>query len=163
MVKKHLSILLALFLLSLLAAGCSGQRGKPSIEDSALIVQEFTRAAVPDSVDLTALSSAMAFAALGDIMAFPDDYIGKTVKMGGAYQSHDLDATGLHYHYALVADEGACCQQWIEFEWTGGHTYPDDYPQDGTQIEVTGVLGSYEVLGHTVYRLTVDEIVVPEK
>lgn len=44
----------------------------------------------------------------------------------------------------------------------GGHAYPEDYPQDGTQIEVTGIFGSYEVLGHTAYRLTADEIVVSE-
>jgi len=145
--KKYLVIFLSLCLLCALAAGCSGKSDvskKPNEID----------------VDLTALSSTLVYAEVYNIMTTPGDYEGKTIKVGGLYQANYYEPTQQYYQCVIIADATACCQQGLEFLWSGKHKYPDDYPQDGTPIELTGVFESYEELGNTYYRLAVDEVTV---
>jgi len=140
--KKVLCVLLGLCLLCVFAAGCSN------------------KAEVADFIDLTALSDTLRIAELVNITAAPKLYEGKTIKLGGAYQSQYYQETRQRYHAVLVADAAACCQQGLEFVWNGEHNYPGDYPQEGSQIEVTGVFGSYEELGTTYWHLVTNELVV---
>lgn len=144
--KKVLCILLGLCLLCV-TAGCAEKAGPSTEGDDSF-------------VDLTKLSSTMVYAEVYNIMAVPTDYLGKTIKAGGVYQANFYEPTGKYYHAVVIADAAACCAQGLEFEWSGAHTYPDDYPQSGAPIEVTGVFESYEELGNTYYRLTVEEIEV---
>ncbi|MCL1917125.1 MAG: hypothetical protein FWG14_02230 [Peptococcaceae bacterium] len=111
-------------------------------------------------VDLTVLSRTMVYAEAADMTNNPDNYIGKTVKMSGLYGSSQYDQTGRLFHYVLIEDAAACCQQGFEFVWNGEHIYPDDYPEETTQIEIVGVFQSYEVSGNTYYCLAVDNILV---
>ena len=111
-------------------------------------------------IDLTVLSSTMVYAEVYNIMAHPDEYMGKTVKMSGPYYASYYDETGLYYHYVVVEDATSCCQQGLEFIWSGEHKYPDDYPEESTEIEVTGVFSSYYELGRTYYYMAVNEISV---
>jgi len=48
------------------------------------------------------------------------------------------------------------------FIWNGDHIYPDDYPENNTRIEVTGIFDSYEESGNTYYYLGVDDISILE-
>ena len=159
--RKYPVRLLALCLLCVFVAGCSEQRGRFAAGGIPPVTQAPTRAAVPDFVDLAALSDELAYDAVSIIMAYPDDYVGKTVKISGFYQPHYFEAAGTLHHYAAVPDDEACCSLYLEFEWTGGRT-PEDYPQEGVRIELIGTYGSYERLGQAAYRLTVDEIMVSE-
>jgi len=109
-------------------------------------------------VDLTVLSSTMVYAEVYNMMANPDDYVGKTIKMNGPYYASYFDQTGLYYHYIIIEDATACCQQGLEFIWNGDHSYPDDYPEEQTKIEVAGIFGSYDELDRIYYYLSVDEI-----
>ncbi|MDR0293228.1 MAG: hypothetical protein LBH95_03645 [Oscillospiraceae bacterium] len=111
-------------------------------------------------VDLTVLSSVMVYAEVYNIMTRPEDYMGKTIKMSGLYYASYYDKTGLYYHYVVIEDATACCQQGMEFIWNGRHSYPEDYPADETIVEMSGVFGRYEELGQTYYYLAVDEIAV---
>ncbi|MDR0221261.1 MAG: hypothetical protein LBI54_07660 [Lachnospiraceae bacterium] len=115
---------------------------------------------VPVDVDLTEMSSTMVYAEVYNITNNPANYIGKTIRMSGPYQSSYYDETGLYYHYVVVEDAAACCAQGLEFIWNGEHAFPEDYPQLQAKIEVTGVFGSYDELGITYYYLAVDDIVV---
>jgi hypothetical protein len=63
--------------------------------------------------------------------------------------------SGLH-----IADATTCCSQGLEFIWNGDHVYPDDYPADGTEIELVGVFGTYEELGYTYPYIAVDDIII---
>ena len=163
--KKVLSICLSL-LLCLLAAGCAGKAG--SLDESGNSIapaatrsnQKTAKEAIPDFVDLTAMSSTLVYAEVYNIMSSPGSYKGKTIKMRGLYQANYYESTKQYYHCVIIADAAACCQQGLEFVWAGRHKYPDDYPENGTEIEVTGVFGSYKELGQTYYHLTVDEITV---
>lgn len=102
-------------------------------------------------VDLTALSSTMVYAEVNNMMQNPQSYVGKTVKLKGAYNASFFDQTQKYYHYVIISDATACCQQGLEFVWNGNHAYPADYPANGDEIEISGVFGSYEELGQMYY------------
>lgn len=149
--KKYASILVALGMLSLLclsAAGCSGKASAANASDRGEGVD----------VDLTKLSSTMVYAEVFNIMSSPDDYMGKTVRMSGPYYASYYDKTDQYYHYVVVEDATSCCAQGLEFIWNGDHAYPDDFPDEATKIEVTGVFDSYDELGKTYYFLSVDDL-----
>ena len=94
-------------------------------------------------VDLTALSSTMVYSEVYNMMTAPDGYLGKTVKMEGQLAMYHDDATGKNYFACIISDATACCSQGIEFELTDEYTYPDDYPEVGEEICVTGTFDTY--------------------
>ena len=132
---------IALVLLFLLA-GCAEQAAPSSID-----------------VDLTQLSSTMVYSEVSNMMTAPEPYMGKTVKMNGAFSMY-YDEQNDHYYFAcLIADATACCQQGIEFVLEGEHTYPDDYPNIGDEITVVGEFDTYDEMGYTYCQLLHAQIV----
>ncbi len=112
-------------------------------------------------VDLTKLSSTMVYSEVYNMMSKPEDYVGKTIKIEGAYFASYWKETGKYYHCVLISDATACCQNGIEFVWDNGtHVYPDEYPPDDTVIELTGVFGLYEEDGQSYCYLKTDDITV---
>ena len=104
--------------------------------------------------DLTTMSSDMIYATVYQMMADPDSYIGKTIRMDGLYYASYYDMTETYYHYCIIQDATACCAQGIEFVWgDGSHIYPDEYPQDNTEVVVQGVFEIYEEDGFKYCRL----------
>ena len=90
------------------------------------------------------MSSTVVYAEVFNIMMNPEEYVGKTIRMDGAFSvTHDLvnDKT---YTACIIQDATACCAQGIEFAWEGDHVYPDDYPEIDSEIEVQGVFERYE-------------------
>ncbi len=114
-------------------------------------------------IDLTVMGKDMVYSTVYQMVYNPKDYIGKTVKMEGQYFvafSNNPENTNF-YNYCLVADATACCQQGLEFLCYDGHdTYPDDFPEDGTEVEVTGVFETYQEEGYTYFRLTYADMTV---
>lgn len=108
-------------------------------------------------VDLTALNSMMVYAEVYHILLRPEEYLGKTIKMNGLYYS--ANDKGVDYHFVVITDALACCQQGMEFVWNGAHKYPEDYPEQGTTVEMAGVFESYAVLDKTYYRIAVDDVI----
>ena len=97
-----------------------------------------------DYVDLTALSSTMVYSEVYNMMYYPENYVGKTVKMSGVYAVYHDESTDKCYHACIISDATACCSQGIEFELTDDYTYPDNYPEEGGQICVEGVFDTYQ-------------------
>ena len=94
-------------------------------------------------VDLTEMSSTMVYSEVYSMLATPEDYIGKTVKMNGIFNYyHDVE-TGNYYFACIIRDATACCSQGIEFELTDDYIYPDDYPEVGGDVSVIGVFDTY--------------------
>ncbi|MDR1668341.1 MAG: hypothetical protein LBR76_00095 [Oscillospiraceae bacterium] len=112
----------------------------------------------PD-VDLTVMNATMVYGEVYNMMTNPEDYMGKTVKARGPYYASFYEETGQVYHFVLIEDAAACCQQGLEFIWDG-HAYPDSFPPDNTNVEVTGVFGQYEELGEVYYYLAVGSMTV---
>lgn len=110
-------------------------------------------------IDLTALSSTMVYSEVYNMMVTPENYIGKTVKMRGQLEiAQLLDADGNPdpqriYFSCIIADATACCAQGIEFVLAGEHKYPEDYPQPGAEITVSGTFRTYEEDGYIYGQL----------
>ena len=150
--KKLFCLLLAALLLCTLAAcGHEDTVQKPAAEDA-----EGTAAV---DIDLTALSGIMVYSEVNSMISFPDNYIGKTVKMQGQftiYQATDENGAFIPdkmFFACMIADATACCAQGLEFALTGRHVYPDEYPELGAEITVVGTFEWYEEDGCRYYRL----------
>lgn len=95
-------------------------------------------------IDLTVMSSEMVYATVFQLVSEPKNYVGKVVKMGGEYTTMTNQAGDKHYHYVIIADATECCVQGIEFVWEdGSRIYPDEYPEEGTEVEVVGIFEEY--------------------
>ncbi|MCR5213157.1 MAG: hypothetical protein K6E10_01985 [Eubacterium sp.] len=96
-------------------------------------------------IDLTTMSADMVYATVYQMMLDADSYVGKTIKMDGAYYSGLDTNTNIRYYFIIIEDATACCQQGMEFVWEdGSHVFPDEYPEDGTKAEVVGVFETYK-------------------
>ena len=110
-------------------------------------------------VDLTVLSSTMVYSEVYNMLYNdPAHYLGKTVKAKGTFSIYQLVTDGVlqpdPVSYAcIISDAAACCAEGMEFVLEGDLTYPDDYPELGTEITVIGEFQSYEENGMTRYHL----------
>lgn len=94
-------------------------------------------------VDLTTLSSTAVYAEVWNMMAKPESYIGKTVKMKGVFAVYEDETTGQQYFACITADALGCCRRGLEFILKGEHKHPDDYPTVDSEITVTGTFETY--------------------
>lgn len=104
-------------------------------------------------VDLTVLSSTMVYSQVLDMMASPKKYQGKSVRMSGDFAVSEN--VNRNYYACIIKDATACCASGIEFLWAGEHSYPEDYPKQGTKITVVGNFDSYYE-GEQMYIQLVD-------
>ena len=101
----------------------------------------------PADMDLSGMSGTVVCSRVFNLLSSPDEYIGKTIRIAGycsVYVDTELNKV---YHACVIPDAAACCAQRLEFVWKGDHTWPDDYPEELTDITVTGRLDKYEELG----------------
>jgi len=90
--KKPIALLLAVFMILTLAA-CGNNTAKETAASSAPIAQateaqketQAKTSADGIDVDLTAMSATMVYSEVQNMMLKPADYMGKTVKMAGAF------------------------------------------------------------------------------
>ncbi|MBQ8139382.1 MAG: hypothetical protein IJ195_08020 [Lachnospiraceae bacterium] len=94
-------------------------------------------------IDLTVMGKDMVYAEVYNMMARPNDYIGKTIKMRGSYSYYYDSNSGNEYHACIIEDALACCSQGIEFVPTDAYTYPNDFPANGEEITVIGTFDIY--------------------
>lgn len=107
----------------------------------------------PTPLDLTDLNSVMAYAVLFDTVSSASDHIGRQISLTGTYYAEYYSEPDAYYHHVVVSDEQACCSLGLELTWSGEHRYPDDYPEYGSTITVTGTFGYYLVNDQPVYCL----------
>ena len=155
--RKTMTVLIAQCLILALIAGCADKGGSSS-ESNDPNPQAASVVSGSVDVDLTTLSSTVVYAEVYNMLTRPEGYMGKTIKLNGPYASSYYAETDLNYHYVIIEDAAACCQNGLEFIWNGEHRFPDDYPEEESRIEVIGVFGSYEELGRTYYYLSVDNL-----
>lgn len=92
-------------------------------------------------IDLTRLSSTMVYSEVYNMMSNPEEYLGKTIRMDGNLAVYKYPER--NYYTCIIKDATACCQQGMEFLWKGNHKYPEDYPNEGDGIIVTGIFDIY--------------------
>lgn len=145
--KKIMCVILSILMLVLFASCGDTQSGTN-------VVSNDTSVATDDvDVDLTAMSSTAVYAEVYNMVSSPSDYYGKKVRMKGAFSIYEDESTGKRYYACIIADATACCSQGLEFVLSGDYTYPNDYPELGTDITVTGVFETYDEYGNTYCQL----------
>ncbi|MBQ2610076.1 MAG: hypothetical protein II586_06930 [Butyrivibrio sp.] len=97
-----------------------------------------------DYVDLTKQSSTMTYTTVYNMMYYPENFVGKTIKMTGNYSEYIAEDTGKRYFACIIKDATACCSQGVEFELTEDYKYPDNYPKEADPITVEGVFDLYK-------------------
>ncbi len=104
-------------------------------------------------IDLSSLSSTVVYAQVYNMMYYPENFVGKTIRMEGLYSDYFDQAKGKHYFACIIMDATACCSQGVEFELTDEYVYPDDYPGEGDTVTVEGVFEIYEEDGYNYCTL----------
>lgn len=96
-------------------------------------------------IDLTTLNSVMVYSQVYDMMCYPENYLGQTVKMHGSFGYYYEESVDTYYFGIIVRDATACCAQGIEFTLTDEdqRTFPDDYPEALTDATVVGIFSMY--------------------
>ena len=141
--KKYIIILCVLLLLGTSAAGCSNDAKSEKSEVD---------------VDLTGLSQTLIEAQFENIISNSAEFLGKTIRVVGAYFPLYIAENSTTYHYVIIVFGDECCQLGFEFKRDGDHVVPDDYPAINELIEVTGVLSRYEEFGTSYLYLAVKEL-----
>jgi len=95
-------------------------------------------------VDLTVMNSIMVYSEVYNMVTEPSSYIGKKIKMDGIFDVYTDERTGKNYYACIIQDATKCCSSGIEFELAKERIYPDEYPEAGSIITVTGVFETYE-------------------
>ena len=144
--KRLIALLTAVIMTAALAACgdktvASGTTETVNSAQQTETAQSVQKSADGIDVDLTTMSSTMVYSEVLNMMQKPQDYIGKTVKMQGAFSIAEIDEN--RYFACIIKDATACCSQGIEFDWKGDHSYPDDYPEQGGDITVVGTFSTY--------------------
>ena len=113
-------------------------------------------------LDLAVMSGTMVYAQIYQFLSDYQAYEGKIIRLKGWYDVYEDARTGMVYFACIVPDATACCAQGIEFVWAGEHVFPDDYPEPGTGVTVTGRFESYMEGEYLYVHLTDAEVVWAE-
>lgn len=113
-------------------------------------------------LDISGMSGTIVYAQIYNLLSDPAPWIGKIIRMAGYYSFYEDQEKGIVYHACIIPDATACCAQGIEFVRTGEHNWPDDYPEQGTDITVTGRLEIYEENGYTYLHLMDAELLLDQ-
>ena len=109
-------------------------------------------------IDLTKMNMQIRDAYLCDILNNSEQYLGKRIRVAGVYQNGYDDKMQDYFHICYVYyDATLCCGLSVEF--IKGNDTPD-YPERGTDIEIEGVLGKYDVVDETFYYIAADSMKV---
>ena len=149
--KNYFGIIIIFCLMLTLTAGCSNDAGQPAANNDDAQYDGV-------DVDLTMLGQSMMIAMINNIYATPGEYIGQTIKMMGQYTSVDNMDIGRRFHYVLNMDDSECCSYGFIFEYGG--VYPDDFPEEGAHIEVSGTFGRGDAQGQFYHYLAIDGITI---
>lgn len=115
-------------------------------------------------MDFCVLTENMRLSMLYEYYSNPEKYIGKRVKISGLYRPYKDETTNKLYHYMIIYDKLACCENALEFIWDNNtHAYPDEYPKEGTEVTCYGTYESYdeqspEGVSKTYYYIDIDKI-----
>ena len=90
--------------------------------------------------DFTKMNFNIATAQIFNMTVEPEKYKGKTVRFRGLFMSIQEEGFSHRFYSVLQYDATACCQTGFMFYLPPEKKYPQDYPEEMSEIEVCGVL-----------------------
>ena len=144
---RQLCLFSILLLFTFCAGSCAVQAPAADPVQPAAEAEQTEPASAPAAIDLDlkGLSGVVVYAQVNNLVTDYPSWLGKTIRIEG-YYSVTEGGDGTVYHACIIPDATQCCAQGLEFVWTGEHAYPDDYPEEGAGIIVTGRLELYRDL-----------------
>lgn len=109
-------------------------------------------------IDFSKMNYTMMSAQIFDMMIEPESYIGKTVKFTGQFLSTFDEESRIRFYSILKYDATACCQTGLPFIWEGTHDFPEDYPEELSDIEICGTLQQKQINGMDFFYIDTKEI-----
>lgn len=155
MKKKLCAVIVISMCISMFGCTVTKIGDTPNTTDKTTGNAEITGTSSGIDVDLTALSSTMVYSEVYNMTVYPDEYLGKTVKMRGNFVYAKGDDR--YYFACIIADATACCSQGIEFVLADERKFPDEYPDVDAEITVTGVFDTY-FEGKNMYCQLIDAV-----
>ncbi len=107
--------------------------------------------------DLVEIREKLFIAQINDIYLNAEDYLGKTIKYEGIFDSFTWEETGDIYYYVIRYGPGCCGTDGnagFEIAWEGENPALNDW------VEVIGVLELYEEDGRQYLRINVSSLTV---
>ena len=146
-VLRQLCLFSILLLFAFCAGSCAGQTPSADSGQPAAEAKQAVPSAAPETIDLDlkGLSGVVVYAQVNNLVTDYPSWLGKTIRIEGYYSATD-GGDGTVYHACIIPDATQCCAQGLEFVRAGEHAYPDDYPEEGAGIIVTGQLELYRDL-----------------
>ena len=89
-------------------------------------------------IDLTRMSGTMVYGQVYQMVMYPKKYVGKHIRMKGAFSSYYDEETETRFYGCVIADALACCSQGLAFELAKPRQYPKEFPAEGATIVITG-------------------------
>lgn len=146
------AILFILLLLCFMLTACGRDMAvEPGTPAQSVATEQATS---PIDLDLSSVSTTIAYAQVYEMFVNPNDYIGKRISIRGSYYNFTDPNTGQVYTAVIITDNTACCELGLEFILGGGCAYPEDYPTVGDTITVTGIFYTYMEGEHLYCHLT---------
>lgn len=168
---KKISILTAVLMCLAMLGGCGDSSKMDSLLDSKTSSESSAEKKSADSddsaaetavdLDLTLMDGTMVYSTVYDMVTNPGTYLGKTVRIKGTFSSSYDETSKMNYYFVVVGDVTSCCSQGVEFIWDNNeHSYPDDYPAENAQVEISGTFDQYDELGNTYFYVAADNLTV---
>ena len=120
----------------------------PKLPKEAPVVYELPTESQID-VDLTTLSTEKLYSVLYGIIRDSEEHVDEVFRIRGIYRRSTQTDNGRIYHACVVPNENEAYTQGMEFILGPAYNYPDDYPEEGQEIVVTGVFKLYLDNGST--------------
>ena len=89
-------------------------------------------------IDLSRMSATMVYSMVFKMVTESQQFIGKTIKMKGAFSSYYDETVDRRFFGCIIKDALACCSQGLAFETAKPRKYPSEYPSEGTSITIIG-------------------------
>lgn len=150
---KKLSFI-ALSIALLLLSGCSSNSSAQPTASESPVLEAVSENPAPTGssggmLDLTKLSSTMVYSEVFNMLASPDSYVGRTVKMTGTAACLANPENSKLYYACIIADATGCCAQGLEYVLPDG----EPYPEVDASITVTGTFALYYENGYKCFHL----------
>jgi uncharacterized membrane protein YcgQ (UPF0703/DUF1980 family) len=111
---------------------------------------------------LLEIKEKMFIAQTNDVYLNPEDYLGKTIKLEGIFQTQSYSSTEPPYYFVIRYGPGCCGNDGnagFEVMWEQEDAI---YPAENDWVEVIGVLGAYEEDGYPYICINLSSLKVLE-